>query len=71
MSRPWVTDHRSSVRVRQDGRVAVEVRGLVVPGRGGPVARVVATVVCDGGGMGQAVTTPAADAGVHTAADGG
>jgi len=58
---PWVTDHESSVRIRQDGRVEVKIRGLVIPGRGNPVARVVATVVCNGGGVGNAVTTQAAD----------
>lgn len=54
---PWVVDHNSSVRVRDDGRVDVKIRGLVIPGRGNPVANVVATVVCNGGAM---VSTPAA-----------
>lgn len=58
---PWVVDHDSSVRVRDDGRLDVKIRGLVIPGRGNPVARVAATVVCNGGGVGQTVSTPAAD----------
>jgi hypothetical protein len=58
---PWVVDHTSSVRVRDDGRVDVKVRGLVIPERGNPVARVVATVVCNGGAVGSTVTTQPAD----------
>ena len=48
---PWVNG-RSTVRVRQDGRVSVHIRGLVIPPPRGtginPVAAVVATLVCDG-----------------------
>jgi hypothetical protein len=57
---PWVVDHDSSVRVRDGGRVDVKIRGLVIPGRGNPVARVVATVVCNGD-VGGTVSTPPAD----------
>lgn len=49
---PWVTAPHSSVRVRDDGRVDVTIRGLVIPdGNGGgtnPVARVTVSVVCNG-----------------------
>jgi hypothetical protein len=46
---PWVNGP-SPVRVRQDGRITVVVRGLVIPSPPGtgvnPVASVVATLVC-------------------------
>jgi hypothetical protein len=46
---PWVID-RSTVRVREDGRIRVKITGLVIPppiGTGvNPVASVVATLVC-------------------------
>jgi hypothetical protein len=48
---PWVNGP-SKVRVREDGRITVTIRGLVVPAPMGtgmnPVASVVATLVCDG-----------------------
>ena len=43
---PWMNGP-SSVRVREDGRIRVKIRGLVIPGRGNPVSSVVATLVCD------------------------
>jgi len=47
---PWVNGP-SSVRVRQDGRITVTIRGLVIPPPRGtgvnPIASVVATLVCD------------------------
>ncbi|TFD73179.1 hypothetical protein [Cryobacterium fucosi] len=46
---PWVND-RSTARVREDGRIRVVIRGLVIPPPRGtgvnPVASVVATLVC-------------------------
>ena len=48
---PWVNGP-SSVRVREDGRIKVKIRGLVIPppvGTGvNPVLSAVATLVCDG-----------------------
>jgi hypothetical protein len=48
---PWV-NKSSMVRLREDGRITVEIRGLVIPSPPGmgvnPVASVVATLVCDG-----------------------
>jgi len=44
---PWVNGP-SHVRVREDGRITVEIRGLIIPARGdNPIAFVVATLVCD------------------------
>ena len=47
---PWVNGP-SMVRVREDGRITVTIRGLVIPppvGKGvNPIASVVATLVCD------------------------
>ncbi len=44
---PWVNGP-SRVRVREDGRITVTIRGLIIPKLGGnPVASVVATLVCD------------------------
>jgi len=47
---PWVNGP-SSVRVRQDGRITVTIRRLVIPQPKGtgvnPIASVVATLVCD------------------------
>ena len=49
--RPWVNGP-STVRVREDGRITVKIRGLVIPPPQGngttPVRSVVATLVCDG-----------------------
>lgn len=46
---PWVND-RSTARVREDGRIRVRIRDLVIPPPRGtgvnPVASVVATLVC-------------------------
>ena len=48
---PWVNG-RSQVRVREDGRITVQIRALVIPPPRGtgvnPVSSVVATLVCDG-----------------------
>jgi hypothetical protein len=47
---PWVNGP-SKVRVREDGRITVTIRGLVIPPPRGtgvnPIASVVATLVCD------------------------
>jgi len=49
--RPWVLEDNSQVRVREDGRIDVKLRGLVIeeaPFNGtNPVAQVAATLVCD------------------------
>ena len=43
----WVNGP-SEVRVREDGRITVEISGLIIPARGlNPIASVVATLVCD------------------------
>jgi hypothetical protein len=46
---PWVVDANSRTRVREDGRITVVVRHLVIPGRvpGNPVATMAASLVCD------------------------
>jgi hypothetical protein len=46
---PWVLDDGSKVRVREDGRITVVVRHLVIPDRvpGNPVALMAASLVCD------------------------
>jgi len=48
---PWVNG-KSTVRVRQDGRISVNITGLVIPPPRGtgvnPIAAVVATLVCGG-----------------------
>jgi hypothetical protein len=46
---PWVLDDGSHVRVREDGRITVVVRHLVIPDRvpGNPVAMMAASLVCD------------------------
>ena len=46
---PWVVDEDSQARVREDGRITVVVRHLVIPGRvpGNPVALMAASLVCD------------------------
>jgi hypothetical protein len=46
---PWVLDANSRTRVREDGRITVVVRHLVIPGRvpGNPVATMAASLVCD------------------------
>jgi hypothetical protein len=47
---PWVLDKNSRVRVREDGRITVVVRHLVIPGRvpGNPAPLMAASLVCDG-----------------------
>jgi hypothetical protein len=46
---PWVNG-KSTVRVREDGRISVSISGLVIPPPRGtgvnPIATVVATIVC-------------------------
>lgn len=46
---PWVLDKGSRVRVREDGRITVVVKRLVIPGRvpGNPVLLMAASLVCD------------------------
>lgn len=46
---PWVIDDDSEARVREDGRISVEVNHLVIPNRdpGNPVAMMAASLVCD------------------------
>jgi hypothetical protein len=46
---PWVLDANSRTRVREDGRITVVVRHLVIPGRvpGNPVPTMAASLVCD------------------------
>jgi hypothetical protein len=46
---PWVIDDDSEVRVREDGRITVELNHLVIPGRvpGNPALRMAASLVCD------------------------
>jgi hypothetical protein len=53
---PWVNGP-SPVRVREDGRLTVEINGLIIPARGSnPIASVVATLVC--GNMVASSTAP-------------
>ncbi|MGV8964682.1 MAG: hypothetical protein ACOH2F_00260 [Cellulomonas sp.] len=56
---PWVNG-TSTVRVREDGRISVKIRGLVIPPPRGtgvnPIAAVVASLVC--GDMVTASTEP-------------
>ena len=46
---PWVVDANSRTRVREDGRITVVLKHLVIPGRvpGNPVATMAASLVCD------------------------
>ena len=46
---PWVIDDDSEVRVREDGRITVELDHLVIPGRtpGNPALFMAASLVCD------------------------
>ena len=46
---PWVLDANSRTRVREDGRITVVVKHLVIPGRvpGNPIAMMAASLVCD------------------------
>jgi hypothetical protein len=45
---PWVLDANSRTRVREDGRITVVLKHLVIPGRvpGNPVATMAASLVC-------------------------
>jgi hypothetical protein len=44
---PWILDDSSRVRVREDGRISVNLRGLVLAPTGlNPVAMVAASLVC-------------------------
>jgi hypothetical protein len=44
---PWILDDRSRVRVREDGRITISLRGLVLTRTGeNPVAMVAASLVC-------------------------
>jgi hypothetical protein len=44
---PWVLDERSRVRVREDGRITISLRGLVLTRTGeNPVPLVAASLVC-------------------------
>jgi hypothetical protein len=53
---PWVNGP-SPVRVREDGRITVRIRGLIIPARGNsPINSVVATLVC--GNMVASSTAP-------------
>lgn len=45
---PWVLDDDSEVRVRENGRIKIELDDLVIPGRGNPVPQVAASLLCDG-----------------------
>lgn len=45
---PWVLGDDSEVRVREDGRIELEVDDLVIPARGdNPVPMMIASLVCD------------------------
>jgi hypothetical protein len=44
---PWVIDDDSEVRVREDGRITVDLDHLVIPGVGNPIGLMAASLVCD------------------------
>ena len=44
---PWTVAASSNTRVREDGRVTVQLRHLIIPGRGNPIAMMAASLVCD------------------------
>jgi len=44
---PWIVSDGSHTRVREDGRITVTVRGLIIPGVGNPVPTMFASLVCD------------------------
>ncbi|GAA2722125.1 hypothetical protein [Cellulomonas aerilata] len=47
--RPWILDDSSRVRVREDGRITVNIRGLIFAnGDPNPVPFVAASLVCGG-----------------------
>jgi hypothetical protein len=53
---PWVNG-KSPVRVREDGRIKVQISGLIIPAQGrNPIPAVVATLVC--GSMVEGSTAP-------------
>ncbi|HET7277798.1 MAG TPA: hypothetical protein VFJ22_06950 [Dermatophilaceae bacterium] len=45
---PWVLDEGSQVRLREDGRITVVVKHLVIPGVGNPINQMAASLVCGG-----------------------
>jgi hypothetical protein len=55
---PWVLD-RGQVRLRQDGRLRLSVRGLIIPtlGNAGPVTSISASLYCGADGDPAAVAT--------------
>ena len=58
---PWVLN-RGQVRLRHDGRIALSVRGLVIPtlGNAGPVTSISASLYCGADATGAAATTASA-----------
>lgn len=61
---PWVID-RGTARVQANGRVRVEIEGLVIPTSGttGPVKTVSASVACAGGATATTNTVPLSSGG--------
>jgi hypothetical protein len=56
---PWVLKDSSRVRVREDGRITVVLRGLVIVDGRQPASAVLASLVCGGmGGTEEARTLP-------------
>jgi hypothetical protein len=43
---PWVLDDDSEVRVREDGRIKIELDDLVIVGRGNPAPLMFASLLC-------------------------
>jgi hypothetical protein len=67
---PWVIS-RGSVRVRGDGRLEAEVRGLVIPGVGtGPVTTLSASLACNGTVVDSTKSVPLSKAGDARIRDG-
>ena len=60
---PWVLDDDSEVRVRENGRIRIELDDLVIPGVGNPVDFVAATLLCDGMVVGSTKAFPLDDEG--------
>jgi len=58
---PWVLD-RGQVRLRQDGRLRLNVRGLIIPtlGNAGPVTTISASLYCGADSTGAVATTASA-----------
>jgi hypothetical protein len=66
---PWVNGP-SKVRVREDGRITVKIRGLVIPALGtSPIHSVVATLVCDNMVKDSTMPFPLSDAGNGSTSD--